>query len=171
MFLKIWQNLQESTCASFSFLIKLQGKFIKKGTLALVFSCEFWEISKNTFSYRTSPVVAYVILLPWLWNHVQSQQQKNKVKFVGSLRSGTVGSSGEASSFGWFLGGYWWFLLVAGDIGWFQVVFCFSSYTNFTTYRRVIFLLYSWTHVIGWGHLIFLLKVRQQEKDYCCLVA
>ena len=27
--------------------------FIKKETLAQVFSCEFCEISKNTFSYRT----------------------------------------------------------------------------------------------------------------------
>ena len=26
-------------------------------------------------------------------------------------------------------------------------------------------------HAIDWGHLIFLFKVRQQEKDYRCLVA
>ena len=32
--------------------------FIKKETLAQVFSYEFYEISKNTFSYRTSPVAA-----------------------------------------------------------------------------------------------------------------
>ena len=32
--------------------------FIKKDTLAQVFSCEFWEISKNTFSYRASPLAA-----------------------------------------------------------------------------------------------------------------
>ena len=32
--------------------------FIKKETLAQVFSCEFCEISKNTFSYRTPPVAA-----------------------------------------------------------------------------------------------------------------
>ena len=32
--------------------------FIKKETLALVFSCELCEISKNTFSYRTPPVAA-----------------------------------------------------------------------------------------------------------------
>ena len=25
-----------------------------------MFPCEFWEISKNIFSYRTSPVAAYV---------------------------------------------------------------------------------------------------------------
>ena len=34
--------------------------FIKKETLAQVFSCEFCEISKNTFFYRTSPVAASV---------------------------------------------------------------------------------------------------------------
>ena len=30
--------------------------FIKKETLVQVFSCEFCEISRNTFSYRTPPV-------------------------------------------------------------------------------------------------------------------
>ena len=115
-------------------------------------------------------MVASVILLFLLWNHAQSQQQKNKVRFVGSLRGGVAGGSGEASSFGWFLGGFLWFLLVAGDIGWFQVVCCFSSYTNSTTYTRVISFLYSWMHVIDWGHSIFLFEVRQQEKDCCCLV-
>ena len=32
--------------------------FIKKETLAQVFSCEFCEISKNTFYYRTPLLVA-----------------------------------------------------------------------------------------------------------------
>ena len=32
--------------------------FIKKETLAQVFSYEFYEISKNTCSYRTPPVAA-----------------------------------------------------------------------------------------------------------------
>ena len=32
--------------------------FIKKETLAQVFSCELCEISKNTFSYRTPPMAA-----------------------------------------------------------------------------------------------------------------
>ena len=76
-----------------------------------------------------------------------------------------------ASSFGWFLGGFRWFLLVEDDFRWFQVVCCFSSYTNYTAYRRVNSLLYSWMHVIDWGHSIFLFKVKQQEKDYYCLVA
>ena len=36
---------------------ELACNFIKKETLAQVFSCEFYEISKNTFFYRT-PLVA-----------------------------------------------------------------------------------------------------------------
>ena len=47
------------------FLIKLQAEacdFIKKETLAQVFSCVFCEISNNTFSYRTPPMVASVPL-------------------------------------------------------------------------------------------------------------
>ena len=61
LFLEISQNLQENACAKVSFLIKLKANvcnFIKKGTLAQVFSCEFCEISKNTFSYRTPLVTA-----------------------------------------------------------------------------------------------------------------
>ena len=34
--------------------------FIKKGSLAQVFFCEFCEISKNTFFYKTLPVAASV---------------------------------------------------------------------------------------------------------------
>ena len=50
VFLEISQNSQEKTCARVSFLIKLQAcNLIKKATLAQVFSCEFCEISKNTF--------------------------------------------------------------------------------------------------------------------------
>ena len=41
--------------------------FIKKESLAQVFFYEFCEISKNTFSYRTPPVVTSVTLqLPTL---------------------------------------------------------------------------------------------------------
>ena len=42
VFLGISQNSQENACARDSF-------FIKKETLAQVFSCEFCEISENTF--------------------------------------------------------------------------------------------------------------------------
>ena len=45
VFLEISQNSQENT-------------FIKKETLAQVFSCYFCEISKNNFFYRTSLVAA-----------------------------------------------------------------------------------------------------------------
>ena len=50
------QNLQENTCIRVSFLIKLQASvcnFFQKETLALLFSCELFEISKNTFFHRT----------------------------------------------------------------------------------------------------------------------
>ena len=59
--------------------------------------------------------------------------------------------------------------MVTGDIAWFQVVCCFSSYTNFTTYRRAISLLYSWTHVADWGHSVFLFNIRQQKKKIVVL--
>ena len=43
VFLEISQNSQENTCVRDSFLIKLQA------SLAQVFSCEFCEVSKNSF--------------------------------------------------------------------------------------------------------------------------
>ena len=49
VFLEISQNSQENAC-----------NFIKKEALTQVFSCEFCEISKNTFSYRTPLVAASV---------------------------------------------------------------------------------------------------------------
>ena len=55
MFCKIdvLKNFAKSTCAKASFLIN----FIKKETLAQVLSCEFCEIFKNIYFYRT-PLVA-----------------------------------------------------------------------------------------------------------------
>ena len=50
------QNSQENTSARVSFLIK--------GVLALMFSCNFFEIFKYTFSHRT-PLVADSVLC---WN-------------------------------------------------------------------------------------------------------
>ena len=41
------------------FLLNLTNQFIKKESLAqVIFSEEFCEISKNTFFYRTPPIVA-----------------------------------------------------------------------------------------------------------------
>ena len=53
VFLEISQNSPENTFARASFFNKVAGQacnFIKKETLAYVFSCEFCEISKHTFS-------------------------------------------------------------------------------------------------------------------------
>ena len=47
VFLEISQNSQENTCVRVSSLMACN--FLKKETLAQVFSCEFCEISKNTF--------------------------------------------------------------------------------------------------------------------------
>ena len=44
VFLEMSQSSQENTCARVSFL----ENFNKKETLAQVFSCEFYEIFKNT---------------------------------------------------------------------------------------------------------------------------
>ena len=66
VFLEILQKSQENTCARVSFLIKLQAcNFVKKETLATAFPCEFCEISRNTFSYKTPPVAASV-----LWSYL-----------------------------------------------------------------------------------------------------
>ena len=53
--LKISQNSQENTCARFSFFFR-PATLLKKEALPQVFPCEFCEIFKNTFFYRTSPV-------------------------------------------------------------------------------------------------------------------
>ena len=54
MFLKTAQNPQE---------LREARNFIKKDTLPQVFSCEFCEIFKNRFFYRTPPMAASVHLL------------------------------------------------------------------------------------------------------------
>ena len=69
MFLKNSQNPQENTCASF--LIKLETEAcnsIKKEILVQVFSCEFCEISKNTFFYGT-PLGDSFCCLTDLWKY------------------------------------------------------------------------------------------------------
>ena len=64
MFLEISQNSQENNCARVSLLIKLQA------------SCEFCELSKNTFSYRTPPVAASYFLLKSSFISVSSVTSK-----------------------------------------------------------------------------------------------
>ena len=59
VFLEIWQNLPVSE----SLFLQLY----KKETRAQVFSHEFWEVSKKTFSYRTPSVAASHGLLMYFW--------------------------------------------------------------------------------------------------------
>ena len=52
VFIEILQNSRKIAVSEFL--------FIKKETLAQVLSCEFYEISKNNFSYRTPSAAASV---------------------------------------------------------------------------------------------------------------
>ena len=87
MFLEISQNSQENTCDRFSFLIKLQA--IKKETLTQVFSCEFLEISKNTFiteNFRAT-ASAKPIQLTWCKNDTSRQDLRLPEKdFINSRK-------------------------------------------------------------------------------------
>ena len=70
VFLEISQNSQGNTSARVSFLITLHN-------LAQVFCCEFCETSKNTFSYRTPPVVASVIYVASVSILLEMNLQRN----------------------------------------------------------------------------------------------
>ena len=58
----VFKNSSKNACAiGASFLKKLQvdsSNFIKNVILAQEFSCDFWEIFKNTFFYRSRLVAA-----------------------------------------------------------------------------------------------------------------
>ena len=56
--MKIYKDFENIFFFFFCMILISFLAFIKKETLAQVFSCEFCEISKNTFSYRTTPTVA-----------------------------------------------------------------------------------------------------------------
>ena len=62
MLLEISQNSQENPSAR-AYFLKARN-FIKKEALAQVFSCEIYEISKNTVSYRAPPAAASVCKEP-----------------------------------------------------------------------------------------------------------
>ena len=75
VFLEMSQNSQESTCARVSFLVKLQ-------ILTQVLSCEFCEISKNTFCYR-APLVATSLHKGFIGPHQITSTSAGKiVKFI-----------------------------------------------------------------------------------------
>ena len=76
-FLKISQYSQKNTCVRVSFYCK--------ETPAQVFSCEYSEIFKNRFFYRTPPVassVVCILTLKWL-------SQEEKVLFEANNYGGT----------------------------------------------------------------------------------
>ena len=83
IFLEISQNSRENTCTRDSSLIKLQAacNFIKKTPLAQVFSCQFWEISKNSFFYRTPPVAAseQSCVSNMIWRQVKQRMVRVKL--------------------------------------------------------------------------------------------
>ena len=65
VFLKISQNSQENTCDRVSLLLKLQSSacnFIKKETLAQVFSCQFSEIFKELLFLQNNSGGCFYIL-------------------------------------------------------------------------------------------------------------
>ena len=66
--LRISQNSQQNRAKAYD--------FIKKETLAQVFSCEFFEISKNNFFNRT-PLVAASRLRWKYWNHLPGYTVNN----------------------------------------------------------------------------------------------
>ena len=93
--LRNFKNSLESTCARVSISIKLQAwacKFIKKETLAQVFSCEFYEIVKNNFFYRTPSVAASES-----WYH----SLFFLIFLLGSYYLGKLGTSNRIQLFWW----------------------------------------------------------------------
>ena len=70
VFLKISLNSQENTCARVLFLIRSQAwacSFIKKEALARVFSCEFYEISKNNSAYNLISKDSGIGVFLWIY--------------------------------------------------------------------------------------------------------
>ena len=86
LFLEILQNSQENTCARDSILIKCRPQacnFIKINTLAQVVSCEFCEISKNSFStehvWATASLHCYEVTLVKKFNKPLLQKSEIKI--------------------------------------------------------------------------------------------
>ena len=85
VFLEISQNSQENTCARVSFLIKLQAlacNFIKKETPTQVFSCEFYEISKNTFFTKH----LWATASEYAWHSLLTDNLKRKLTYNHIIR-------------------------------------------------------------------------------------
>ena len=88
-FRSISQNSQENTCARDSFLIKLQTlglQLYQNEFLAQVFSCEFREISKNTFLKNASgQLLLKVTCLPRIFSNISAMAGKILIGRYSSL--------------------------------------------------------------------------------------
>ena len=81
MFIEISQNLQENSFVAVCFLIKLQAcNLIQKVPPTQLFSCEFCEIFKNVFFYRTPLVAASATANQPIWNQYSLHLHKNQSK-------------------------------------------------------------------------------------------
>ena len=77
VFLEISQISQENTCARAS--QSLRPATLSKKTLAQVFSCEFCEISKNTFFYKTPLVGASALRSFIIQNNIHTVKFTNNI--------------------------------------------------------------------------------------------
>ena len=75
--LEIFQNSQENACARV---------FIQKESLAQVFFCEFYEISKSTFFYSTPSMAASA----WTFHDQVCTEKKQNLKFVSKNLKGVL---------------------------------------------------------------------------------
>ena len=76
VFLEISQNSQENNCVGVSFFNKETQRDSTK-----VFSCEFCEIFKNTFFYKTPPVAVSVnVGLITILSYCTSLEKSNTLK-------------------------------------------------------------------------------------------
>ena len=90
MFLLISPNLQENTCAGVFFKVAALKacyfiNFIKKVTPALMFSCEFCETFKNTFSVEHLRTAAFVNNLLKSWKSFKISLTLSKRRFLTPL--------------------------------------------------------------------------------------
>ena len=124
MFLEILQKSQKNTCARgntcarFSFLIKLQANFIKKESLAQVFSCKFCKITKSTFLQNTS---GRLLLVTFSFRTLKRKLEKYELRKISNKdemalrviilrnsRSEVFCKKGVLRNFGKFTGKHLW---------------------------------------------------------------
>ena len=82
-----------------------------------------WITKANCKPFLTASFCHFfLILLSWLWDHVQIQQHKNKVRLVARCAVEWLGGSVGASSFGWFLGGFCWLRIISDGFRLFAIL-------------------------------------------------